>query len=291
MFTVWNRLSCVQLNSHVIYVQKYIHTNEMRFSRVWARLALNRGMCLLYALWVKSQKSSHRGEEQNLLNQIQKKTRIERTECVCVCVFFTAEAVYPLVCRTWSLEGRDQQHVGRWDGTTGGWWHRLLRLYLRFLYRGKVIILPQTAFKYSIKQIVNGLLEQRNQHLHQENLHPRTCQIDKSLTFLRLLLGRGLRGHVDGGSSHADWAASRDQVELHGLPGDEGSCHLHVLRQAQVGAEAGHEVSGGDEVHARLQSLQDELKAAADLFLGNPGHSTDLLTRRNYSRRWRWYQI
>lgn len=44
-------------------------------------------MCLLYALWVKSQKSSHRGEEQNLLNQIQKKTRIERTECVCVCFF------------------------------------------------------------------------------------------------------------------------------------------------------------------------------------------------------------
>lgn len=68
----------------------------------------------------------------------------------------------------------------------------------------------------------------------------------RSLTFLRLLLSRGLRGHVDGGGSHADRAASRHQVEFHGLPGDERSRHLHVLRQAQVGAETGHEVSGGD---------------------------------------------
>lgn len=103
-----------------------------------------------------------------------------------------------------------------------------------------------------------------------------------SLTFLRLLFSRGLRCHVDGGSSHADGAAAWDQVELHGLPGDEGGCHLHLLRQAQVGAETRHEVSGGDEVHARLQGLQDEFKAAANLLLRNPGHSADFWNRRNY---------
>lgn len=108
----------------------------------------------------------------------------------------------------------------------------------------------------------------------------------RSLTFLGLLLGRGLGGHVDGGGGHADRAASRDQVQLHRLPGDEGGRHLHVLRQAQVGAEAGHEVAGGDEVHAGLQGLQDELEAAADLLLGNPGHGADLWTGRNRGERY-----
>ena len=101
-----------------------------------------------------------------------------------------------------------------------------------------------------------------------------------SLTLLGLLLSRGLRSHVDGGGGHGDGAAAGHQVQLHRLAGDEGGGHLHVLGQAQVGAEAGHEVSGGDEVHAGLQGLQDQLEAAANLLLGDAGHGADLWGRR-----------
>lgn len=97
-----------------------------------------------------------------------------------------------------------------------------------------------------------------------------------SLTFLGLLLCRGLGGHVNGCRGHRDGAPAGHQVELHGLPGDEGGRHLHLLGQAEVGAEAGHEVSGCDEVHAGLQSLQDQFEAPTNLLLGNTGNCADL---------------
>lgn len=100
----------------------------------------------------------------------------------------------------------------------------------------------------------------------------------RSLTFLGLLLRRGLRGHVDGCCGHRDGAPAGHQVELHRLPGDVGGRHLHLLGQPQVGAEAGHEVSGGDEVHAGFQSLQDQLEAPANLFFGDPGDGADFCT-------------
>ena len=102
-----------------------------------------------------------------------------------------------------------------------------------------------------------------------------------ALTFLGLLLGGGLGGHVDGGGGHGDGAAAGHQVQLHRLAGDEGGGHLHLLGQAEVGAEAGHEVPGGDEVHAGLQGLQDQLEAAADLLLGDAGHGADLCGGRS----------
>lgn len=55
---------------------------------------------------------------------------------------------------------------------------------------------------------------------------------------------------------------------------------MHLLGQAQVGAEAGHEISGGDEVHAGLQSLQDQLETSADLLLGDPRDGADFCERR-----------
>ena len=61
-----------------------------------------------------------------------------------------------------------------------------------------------------------------------------------------------------------------------------------MLGQAQVGAEAGHEVPGGDEVHAGLQGLQDQLEAAADLLLGDAGHGADLWGRRRDGLGFRW---
>lgn len=51
---------------------------------------------------------------------------------------------------------------------------------------------------------------------------------------------------------------------------------MNLLGQAQVGAEPGHEVPRGDEVHAGLQSLQDQLEAPTNLFLGDSGDGTDL---------------
>lgn len=95
------------------------------------------------------------------------------------------------------------------------------------------------------------------------------------LTFLGLLLCGGLGGHVDGCRSHRDGAPPGHQVELHSFPGDESGRHLHLFGQAQVWAEAGHEVSGGDEVHAGLQCLQDQLEAPADLLLGDPRDGAD----------------
>jgi len=100
--------------------------------------------------------------------------------------------------------------------------------------------------------------------------------ITAALTFLGLLLGGGLGGHVDGCCSHRDGAPTGHQVQLHRLPGDVGGRHLHLFGQAQVGAEAGHEVSSGDQVHAGLQRLQDQLEASADLLLGDPGDGADL---------------
>lgn len=97
-----------------------------------------------------------------------------------------------------------------------------------------------------------------------------------SLTFLGLLLCGGLGGHVDGCCGHWDGAPAGHQVELHSLPGDEGGGHLHLLWQAEVWAEAGHEVSRGDEVHAGLQRLEDQLETPADLLLGDPGDGADL---------------
>lgn len=102
------------------------------------------------------------------------------------------------------------------------------------------------------------------------------------LTFLSLLLSRGLWGHVDGGCGHRDGAPARHQIQLNGFPGDEGGRHLHLLRQAQVGAEAGHEVSGGDEVHASLQGLQDQLETAADLLLGDARDGADFWRRKRH---------
>lgn len=111
---------------------------------------------------------------------------------------------------------------------------------------------------------------------HYKTLRTSGSIIAASLTFLGLLLCRGLGGHVDGCSSHGDGAPAGHQVELHSLPGDEGGRHLHLFGQTQVGAEAGHEVSGGDEVHAGLQRLQDELETPANLLLGDPGDGADL---------------
>lgn len=95
-------------------------------------------------------------------------------------------------------------------------------------------------------------------------------------TLLGLLLCGGLGGHVDGGCRHGDGAPAGHQVEIHGCPGDVGGRHLDRLGQAQVGAEPGHEVPGGDEVHAGLQRLQDQLEAPADLLLGDPRDGADL---------------
>lgn len=103
-------------------------------------------------------------------------------------------------------------------------------------------------------------------------------------TLLGLLLCRGLGGHVDGCCSHRDGAPARHQVELHSLPGDIGGRHLHLFGQAQVRAEAGHEVSGGDEVHAGLQCLQDQFKAPANLLLGDPRDGADLCGGKRRAR-------
>ena len=97
-----------------------------------------------------------------------------------------------------------------------------------------------------------------------------------SITFLGLLLCGGLGGHVNSCRSHRDRAPAGDQVQLHGLPGDIGRGHLHMLGQPEVWAEAGHEVSRGDEVHAGLQRLQDQLEASTDLLLGDSGDGADL---------------
>lgn len=55
---------------------------------------------------------------------------------------------------------------------------------------------------------------------------------------------------------------------------------MHLLGQAQVGTEAGHEISGGDEVHAGLQSLQDQFETPADLLLGDSRDGADFCERR-----------
>lgn len=96
-----------------------------------------------------------------------------------------------------------------------------------------------------------------------------------SLAFLGLLIRGSLGGHVDGCCGHRDGAPAGHQVELHGFPCNESGRHLYLFGQAQVWTEAGHEVSGGDEVHTGLQRLQDQLEAPADLLLRDPRDGTD----------------
>ncbi|KAF4517208.1 hypothetical protein B566_EDAN005262 [Ephemera danica] len=45
----------------------------------------------------------------------------------------------------------------------------------------------------------------------------------------------------------------------------------------KVGAETRHEVSGGNQIHTRLQSLENQFEASANLLLGDFAHSTDFL--------------
>ena len=54
-------------------------------------------------------------------------------------------------------------------------------------------------------------------------------------------------------------------------------CVSRLALLTQVGAEAGHEVSGGDHVHGGVERLQDQLEAPADLLLTDLTHRADLL--------------
>lgn len=221
-------------------------------------------MCLLY--FVESLPSSFQkacavtGEEQNLLISKRKGQKFWKynEQWVWGTWVFTVEAVYPLVCRTWSLKERDRQRGDKWDGRTDGWWRLPLQRCPQSLHKRKI-----TSINQGRSFLIIAILD-----------------VDWiiylfSLTLLCLLLSRRLRGHINGCGCHWDRTAPWNQVQFNGLPGDVSSRHLHLFGQAQVGAETWHEVAGCNEIHARLKSLQDKLEAAANLLLRDPRHGTD----------------
>lgn len=58
---------------------------------------------------------------------------------------------------------------------------------------------------------------------------------------------------------------------------------LHHVGQSEIGAESGHEVARGDEVHASLESFENQLEAPTDLLLADLTDRADLLESTRHS--------